>query len=172
MWKKLFFLLLVTPVLYAGNFSSAAYYQVCFTPGGNCTDKIVQAINGAHKTIDMQAYSFTAKKIAYALNDATRRGVIVNVIYDAGNFDPMGFSYAKLVTNSGAKCSVDANVSIAHNKVIIIDNQIVVTGSFNFTYAAQHDNAENLLIISDKNLAAEYLANFWRRYKVSEKCIF
>jgi phosphatidylserine/phosphatidylglycerophosphate/cardiolipin synthase-like enzyme len=164
MWKKLFVLLMVVPVLYAGDFSHEASYQVCFTPGGDCTDKIVQTINAAQKTINMQAYSFTSKKIAYALEDAERRGVLVNVIYDAENFNPMGFSYAKLVTTSGAKCSVDSDVSIAHNKVVIIDNQIVITGSFNFTYAAEHNNAENL--------AAEYLANFWRRYKVSEKCIF
>ena len=173
MFRKLLIgLLLVTNFAAAATFAPGATYQVCFTPGGGCTKKIVNVIAGAKHDVDMQAYGFTSKKIAYALRKAVRRGVKVTAIYDAENFDPMRFSYAKILTRAGAECKVDSTVSIAHNKVIIVDGKTLITGSFNFTYAAQHKNAENVLIIKDKKLVADYLANFWRRYRVSERCLF
>ena len=55
---------------------------------------------------------------------------------------------------------IDANHAIAHNKVIVIDGETVLTGSFNFTKAAQEKNAENLLIIRDPALAAQYTKNW------------
>ena len=57
---------------------------------------------------------------------------------------------------------------LTNNKVIIIDDQIVITGSFNFTKAAQSKNAENLLIINDKNLAETYLKNWNKRMTFSD----
>ena len=55
---------------------------------------------------------------------------------------------------------IDANHAIAHNKVIVIDGETVITGSFNFTKAAQEKNAENLLIIRGQALAAQYTQNW------------
>ena len=62
---------------------------------------------------------------------------------------------------------MDTKVAIAHNKVMVIDGARVITGSFNFTAAAQKSNAENLLVIDDGALAAEYKANWERRRAVS-----
>lgn len=155
----------------ADTFSANTKYQVCFTPYQRCTNKIVSAINNSKHSINMQVYSFTSRKIAYALRDAVKRGVKVDVIYDASNFNPDYFSFAKMLTNSGAECGVDDSVRIAHNKVMIIDNDLVITGSFNFTYAAERKNAENVLLIYNKKLASKYNANFFRRKNLSEKCI-
>jgi phosphatidylserine/phosphatidylglycerophosphate/cardiolipin synthase-like enzyme len=59
---------------------------------------------------------------------------------------------------------IDANHAIAHNKVIIIDGDTVLTGSFNFTKAAQEKNAENLVIIRDAAVAARYTQN-WEMHR-------
>ena len=59
---------------------------------------------------------------------------------------------------------IDANHAIAHNKVIVIDGETVVTGSFNFTKAAQEKNAENVLIIRDPAVAAQYAQN-WETHR-------
>jgi phosphatidylserine/phosphatidylglycerophosphate/cardiolipin synthase-like enzyme len=59
---------------------------------------------------------------------------------------------------------IDANHAISHNKVIVIDGEVVITGSFNFTKAAQEKNAENLLIIKDQALAARYTEN-WQAHR-------
>jgi len=53
---------------------------------------------------------------------------------------------------------------IAHNKVMIIDGAVVITGSFNFSDNAEKSNAENLLVVVDKKIAAEYIQN-WKKHQ-------
>ena len=71
-----------------------------------------------------------------------------------------GYSAAKFLLNSGVPVRVDGAHAIAHNKVMIIDGETVVTGSFNFTKAAAEKNAENLLVIHDPSLAKLYTQNW------------
>jgi phosphatidylserine/phosphatidylglycerophosphate/cardiolipin synthase-like enzyme len=132
---------------------------VCFTPGGNCTQLIVQALHGAQRTVLVQAYSFTSAPIAKALLDAHTRGVKVQVILDKSQRTEK-YSSADFVANEGMPTRIDANHAISHNKVIIIDGETVLTGSFNFTKAAQEKNAENLLILHDPTVAVAYTKNW------------
>jgi phosphatidylserine/phosphatidylglycerophosphate/cardiolipin synthase-like enzyme len=127
---------------------------VCFTPGDNCTNLIVKALGDAKRSILVQAYSFTSAPIAKALLDAHKRGVQVQVILDKSQCTEK-CSSADFLANQGVQTMLDADHAISHDKVMIIDNEIVITGSFNFTKAAQEKNAENLLI-RDKTLAAQY----------------
>jgi len=69
----------------------------------------------------------------------------------------------------GIPTYIDAAHAIAHNKIMIIDRETVITGSFNFTKAAEEKNAENLLIIKNKELAKIYLDNWERHKEHSEK---
>lgn len=141
-------------------------YQVCFTPGGNCTQDIVNAIDGAKKQVLVQAYSFTSVPIAKALLEAHRRGVDVRVILDKSQ-KTQRYSSAKFLENQDIKTWIDYRVAIAHNKVMIIDGAVVITGSFNFTKAAQYKNAENLIIIHDAKLASIYQQNWNNRLQYS-----
>jgi phosphatidylserine/phosphatidylglycerophosphate/cardiolipin synthase-like enzyme len=129
----------------------------CFTPGGNCTDAIVQALADAKRTILVQAYSFTSAPIAKALLDAHKRSV--QVLLDKSQRTEK-YSSADFLANQGVPTFIDANHAIAHNKVIVIDGETVLTGSFNFTKAAQDNNAENLLILRDPTLAVQYTQNW------------
>jgi phosphatidylserine/phosphatidylglycerophosphate/cardiolipin synthase-like enzyme len=132
---------------------------VCFTPGENCTDAIVQALGAAQRTILAQAYSFTSAPIAKALLEAHQRGVQVQVILDKSQRSDK-YSSADFLANQGVPVMIDAKHAVAHNKVIVIDGETVLTGSFNFTKAAQTKNAENLLMIRDAALAAQYAQNW------------
>ena len=143
-------------------------YDVCFTPGGNCTDLVVNAISSAKKELLVQAYSFTSAPIAKAIVDAQNRGVKVRVILDKSQFSEK-YSAAKFLEHEKIPVWNDKRVAIAHNKVMIIDDKIVITGSFNFTKAAQLKNAENLLIVYDKDFAAKYKNNWYSRMQTSEK---
>jgi phosphatidylserine/phosphatidylglycerophosphate/cardiolipin synthase-like enzyme len=146
-------------------------WQVCFTPGGQCTRLIVEEIEGARHSILVQAYSFTSAPILSALKAAHAHGVAVEVIVDktSARPSPSGsrYSAATYLTNAGIPVWVDSKVAIAHNKVMVLDGATVITGSFNFTAAAQNHNAENLLVISDPALADEYRENWQRRRAVS-----
>lgn len=159
--------LLLTVANAETSFSNDSSYEVCFTPGQDCTGLIVNAISQAKKTIYVQAYSFTSAPIAKALVVAKRRGVEVEVILDKSQTTTNKYSAATFLLNNHIPTWVDYKPAIAHNKVIIIDKSIVITGSFNFTKAAQYKNAENLLIITDTDLAKVYFNNWHARQEQS-----
>jgi phosphatidylserine/phosphatidylglycerophosphate/cardiolipin synthase-like enzyme len=130
--------------------------QVYFSPGGGCTDAINKAIGQSKQEILVQAYSFTSALIAKALLEAHKRGVKVQVILDKSQRSEK-YTSATFLTNAGIPTFIDAKHAIAHNKIMIIDREIVITGSFNFTKAAEEKNAENVLIIKGKALAKVYI---------------
>ncbi|CUW41785.1 putative endonuclease precursor [Magnetospirillum sp. XM-1] len=136
--------------------------DVCFTPGMDCTGKVVEAISAARRTILVQAYSFTSPPIAQALVQAKKRGVDVRAVLDKSQRTEK-YSGADFLANGGVPVQIDAAHAIAHNKVMVIDGGTVITGSFNFTKAAQERNAENLLVIRDSELAAKYESN-WKKH--------
>ena len=137
--------------------------KVYFSPKGGCTDAIIKEIDQAKTDILMQAYSFTSAPIAKALVSAHKRGIKVQAILDKSQRSEK-YTSAAFLTNTGIPTYIDDKHAIAHNKIMIIDKATVITGSFNFTKAAEEKNAENLLIISSKELAKLYLEN-WRKHK-------
>ncbi len=109
----------------------------------------------------VQAYSFTSKSIAKSLIEAKERGVDIKVILDESQTSSKHSVINELFEHK-IPIWIDFKPAIAHSKVIIIDDQKVITGSFNFSDAAQQKNAENLLIITgDSPLVEQYVEN-WR----------
>ena len=137
--------------------------NVCFSPDGKCTSAIVEQIDNAKSEILIQAYSFTSAPIAKALINAHKRGVKIEAILDKSNVTG-NYSSATFLANNGIPVFIDAMHAIAHNKIIIIDKEIVITGSFNFTKAAEEKNAENLLILKSKELTKSYIEN-WMKHR-------
>ena len=115
----------------------------------------------------IEAYSFTSYKIAKALLDAHKRGVKVNIILDKSQRTDQ-YSSATFFSNAGVPVRIDAAHAIAHNKLMVTDVGIVITGSFNFTNAAEENSGENLLVIHDKKLAERYTKNWEDHAKHSE----
>jgi phosphatidylserine/phosphatidylglycerophosphate/cardiolipin synthase-like enzyme len=134
--------------------------QLCFTPGAECTDRIVEEIHHAKSEIFVQAYSFTSKPIAQALVNAHKKGIKVLVILDKSQRSAR-YTSATFLANMQIPTYIDTRHAIAHNKIIIIDKTTTITGSFNFTKAAQERNAENLLIVRSREIAKAYLDNWY-----------
>ena len=142
--------------------------QVCFSPRGGCTEAIISQIDKAKSEILVQAYSFTSAPIAKALVNAHKRGVKVEAILDKSQKSER-YTSATFISNAGIPSYIDSKHAIAHNKIMIIDKETVITGSFNFTKAAEEKNAENLLIIKNKELAGIYVKNWEKHREHSEK---
>lgn len=155
----------ITPSLHAKQTSTKE--QVFFSPKGGCTEAVIKNINHAEKSVLVQAYSFTSQPIAEALVRAHERGVKVKVLLDKSQRRGKG-SKLNLLVDAGIPVSIDTKHSIAHNKVMIIDGVTVLTGSFNFTNAAEDKNAENLLVVRDKAIAKKYRNNWNSHSKHSE----
>ena len=141
--------------------------EVYFSPRGGCTEAVVKNLDQAEKSVLVQAYSFTSLPIAEALVNAHKRGVKVKVLLDKSQRRGKG-SKLELLVNAGIPVSIDTKHSIAHNKVMIIDGVTVITGSFNFTTAAEDRNAENLLVVHDKVVTKKYRNNWNSHSKHSE----
>ena len=167
--KYLLIIFLLFPLFtFADVFPPETHYQTCFTPGNNCTQLIVDQINQAKQSIEVQSYSFTSKPIALALVQAQKRGVKVQIIFDKSQFECRRFSYASYFIRNNIPVWEDADLDIAHNKVMIFDRKTVETGSFNFTKAAQKYNAENVLIIQNPSLAQTYYKNWLSRQSAAK----
>jgi phosphatidylserine/phosphatidylglycerophosphate/cardiolipin synthase-like enzyme len=134
--------------------------EVFFSPKGGCTEKIVAELGAAQSRVLVQAYSFTSAPIADALVAAARRGVQTQVILDKSQ-ETEKYSSADFLIHSGIPTRIDPVHDIAHNKIMIIDDRTVITGSFNFTRAAEEHNAENMLVIRDPQLAERYTSNWY-----------
>ena len=137
--------------------------ELCFTPPSGCGTLIAQEIARAKESIYVQAYGLTSVIIVNQLIQAKNRGVKVQVLLDKSNVSDKWSKMMDLV-NANVSVRIDKVSGIAHNKVIIIDEQKVITGSFNFTNAADKRNAENVIIINNKSVAKEYLNNWQNRY--------
>ncbi len=147
--------------------------QVAFTPGDDAGKLIVDAINSAQHQVLVQAFSFTHLKIAEALIEAKRRGVDVKVIADKDQTHRIPTSVIARIVAGGVPVFIDSDHTSAHNKIMVIDagspGAALITGSFNFTQAAQHKNAENVLVVrGNAALSDLYLKNWRHHYEHSQ----
>lgn len=147
--------------------------QAYFTPQDNCEQKIIYVIDHAKKQILLHAYGFTSDGISKALGRALARGVVVRLLLDKSNIKAVSkqpvtaqdYSTLKALNHiDKAEVVIDYSPGISHNKIIIADD-IVITGSFNFTTSAQSRNAENIVIINNSKISDIYKKNWQIRYK-------
>ena len=164
------FIFLFTPSLYAADITlpKNTPVHVYFSPNGGCTQAIIDVINKSKSEILVQAYIFTSEPIAKALLGAHNRGVKVFVILDKSQKKD-GYSPATFFANQGIPAYIDSNHARAHDKIMIIDKEIVITGSFNFSKSAETQNSENVLIIQSPELASLYRENWYKHSANSEK---
>ncbi len=155
-------------------FAAAGTLQYAFTAADYADEMIIAAIDAAHRQVLVQAYSFTHRRIADALVRARNRGVEVAVIVDQeqARANP---ATIHAIAHAGVPVLADAQHAAAHNKVVVIDTGYadcaVITGSFNFTYAAQHRNAENALVLRGNTPLCEAYFNNWRRHQLHAHAI-
>lgn len=150
-------------------FAKPADVSVCFTPGQPCDKKIIKEINHENKRVWVQAYYLTSRPIIESIINARERGANVEVILDKSQERGKKISVMQYIGRHAIPIWIDNTVAIAHNKVIILGNDEVITGSYNFTRSAQTRNAENMLIIKSPEITAEYTDNFMRRLNSSKK---
>ena len=147
--------------------------ELAFTPGDAIDNLLIGVIDGARREILVHAYTFTHRRIAQALVNARRRGVAVSVLADREQARLVPQNVLPQLAEGGVEVWLDGNFSAPHNKVIVIDadspRATTVTGSFNFTLAAQRNNAENVLVLRDNAPVAGAYRDNWRRLKAGAK---
>jgi phosphatidylserine/phosphatidylglycerophosphate/cardiolipin synthase-like enzyme len=117
-----------------------------FSPKGGCTEAVIREVKAARKEVLVQAFQFASRPLAQALVDAKLRGLRVEILLDWGaEKDANGD--LKFFTEQGLTPLINTQFLSAHDKVMILDGQTILTGSFDFTQQSEDDNAENLLVV-------------------------
>lgn len=156
------------PIIHAASIPTTGTIEAFFSPNGGCTEAIIREINSSKSEILIQAYSFTSTPIAKAIIQAKKRGVKVESVLDKSQRTGK-YSAATFLSNAGISVLIDDQHAIAHNKIIIIDRSTLISGSFNFSKAAEEKNAENLLVIKgNQPLILQYIQNFDHHKRHSE----
>jgi phosphatidylserine/phosphatidylglycerophosphate/cardiolipin synthase-like enzyme len=134
------------------------FLGVYFSPDGGCEDEILDWISRANETIHILIYIFNSDTISDELIAANQRGIEVKVLFEQE--ENKQYSEYQKLKNAGIPVRNDTNSHLMHDKVMIIDGTIILTGSFNYSAAAEEDNNENLLVIKSAMIAAEYEEEF------------
>jgi phosphatidylserine/phosphatidylglycerophosphate/cardiolipin synthase-like enzyme len=140
-----------------------------FTPDDRADDMIIEAIAGARRQVLVQAFSFTHRRIAEALIKAHSRGAEVVVIADYEQTYQIETSVIGDIADGGVPVLLDAQHASAHNKIMVIDGDsagcAVITGSYNYTHAAQFRNAENAVILKGNPALCGAFRRNWNVHK-------
>jgi phospholipase D len=140
-------------------------YDVYFSPKGGCADAVIYWIGRANQSVHVLMYIFSLDSIADALISAHKRGIEVKVVLDKSQ----SYSQFGALKAAGIEVRNDTNwEGIMHDKVAIIDNAVVLTGSFNWTDTAENNNNENLIVISSADIASRYDSEFQRIWSQSQ----
>jgi phosphatidylserine/phosphatidylglycerophosphate/cardiolipin synthase-like enzyme len=125
--------------------------------GQDPVQPLVNVINSANSSLDIAIYSLTKDNIVQAIAAAEKRGVTVRIITDREESGDKSQTKELLVlSNAGIPIKINSHKGLMHLKVIIADDKVVTTGSYNYTDEATHDNDEVLVIINDQSIAQNW----------------
>jgi phosphatidylserine/phosphatidylglycerophosphate/cardiolipin synthase-like enzyme len=137
--------------------------QVYFAPEDQVINHLIPLVQGAQESIRFMAFAYTQDDLAAAMLERAHAGVDV-----AGIFERTGseteFSAMPRLYCAGVPVRQDGNPAFLHHKVIVIDQEIVITGSLNFTDNANQSNNENVMVVYNQEIARLYLAEYDARW--------
>jgi phosphatidylserine/phosphatidylglycerophosphate/cardiolipin synthase-like enzyme len=137
---------------------------IYFSPSSKCEELIVSYLNNARDNVDIIIYSITSENIVRALKNAKDNNIGIRVIADRTQSKGKN-SLVDEIISYGIPVRISKKHKIEHNKVSIIDNRFVITGSYNYTNNALNHNSENCILIEDyEHLFKERFEYLWRLY--------
>jgi len=140
-----------------------ASIEVFFSPEDGILQRILDQVYAAQQEVVLMAYAFTSDPLAQALLDQSRAGVEVRGVVEASQVDAAGADTLEL-RQAGLDLRLDSNPASMHHKVLILDEKMVIFGSYNFTRSAEEANDEALILVRDERLAQAFLIEFERIY--------
>jgi len=142
--------------------------ETYFSPDDGTGTRIVELIQNAKDSVYFLVYSFTSDSIAEAMLERAAEGIRVAGVFEEGQYYAnIGTEFDRLV-DAGLDVRLDGNSRNMHHKIIIIDEAIVILGSYNFSRNAEEHNDENTLIIYNADIASQYLAEFNRVFSKAQ----
>ncbi|NWJ98067.1 MAG: hypothetical protein HXX20_20105 [Chloroflexi bacterium] len=132
-----------------------------FAPEDGVAQRIIDTIAPAKQSVYFLAFSFTHDGIGQAIQDKAKAGLKVGGVFETTGSNTAFSEYGKM-KQAGLEVYTDGNPWVMHHKVIIVDEQTVIFGSFNFSINADKSNDENILIVHDPKMAKAFKAEYDR----------
>ena len=124
--------------------------RCAFSPGDNCRNLIIELIERSLTKIDICVFTISDNVITSAIINAYKRGIKIRIVTDNDKKNDLG-SDIKEMHYMGIEIHIDQTPYHMHHKFMIVDNQQLLTGSYNWTRSAAKFNEENLIVLSDKD---------------------
>jgi phosphatidylserine/phosphatidylglycerophosphate/cardiolipin synthase-like enzyme len=156
----------LTTTVVSTRITGGVVEYVCFSRVEQCDSMLINLISQARKSIYVAMYSFTRDGLASALVDAKNRGVEVKVIMEEENAYVQGSDY-RMLKEAGVDVRLDGNPALMHHKFMIVDGELVVTGSYNWSTTAEDKNDENFVVIRDKEVVDRFTQEFNRLLSIA-----
>jgi len=151
--------ILLLSFLTTSPFADDNEIKVLFSPQDECGREILGRIGSAEKSIELAMYMLTSRVLSNALASAAKRGVVVRVFLDGENAEEY-YSKAGFLTKNGVIVKMEKGEGLMHNKFCVIDDKVVITGSYNWTVTADLKNDENVIIIESDKIAKIFRVQF------------
>lgn len=150
--------------------SLALAAEVFFSPNGGARQRLLQAIRDARGSIDVAVYNFTSAELAEALFKARDRGVRVRLVLDRERYEEGGATIQALrKSDLPVRAWGERGESLMHHKFAVFDGKLVVTGSYNWTNAAERANRENLVLLDDPRVVERFEREFSRLWQAARE---
>ncbi|MEA3305680.1 MAG: phospholipase D family protein [Candidatus Omnitrophota bacterium] len=140
--------------------------EVFFSPGDECGREILDKIGSSKKSIEVAMYLITSGPLSRALAAAAKRGVTVRIFLDGENAKEH-YSKANFLKRNGVAVKLETGEGLMHNKFCIIDDKMVITGSYNWTVSADLKNDENVIFVNSKKTARLFRMQFEKYWQGS-----
>lgn len=152
----------------AFHFSAFAGTDIYFSPRGGCQNAVISEIGKARESIDIAMYYLTSREISQEILRAKDRKVRIRIVLDKSQ-ETQKYSKSRYLIKNGIEVLYYTGSGLMHNKFAIIDGQVLITGSFNWTASAEDRNEENLLVITDRDIIERYEKRFEYLFKKGRK---
>jgi phosphatidylserine/phosphatidylglycerophosphate/cardiolipin synthase-like enzyme len=140
-----------------------------FSPGETCVRRIRGMLDGVRRNADVCVFTITDNRIAEGILAAHRRGATVRVVTDDEKAHDLG-SDVKELARAGVPVRVDDSPYHMHHRFALFDDDLVLTGSYNWTRGAAESNEENLVLSNDRRLFNSFRGEFerlWKKFETS-----
>ncbi|KAF9308748.1 hypothetical protein BG003_010682 [Podila horticola] len=146
---------------------NAIFVSPVFFPSEDSFHKLMSTLDNAKKSLDICVFTITDDQIAKAIIRALDRGVKVRVISDNDKSEDLGSDVARLARDYDVPTRVDNTAAHMHHKFVVIDDALVVNGSYNWTKGARYDNREDLTLTNSPQAVRGFKDEFeklWREF--------
>lgn len=139
--------------------------ETYFSPDDQTERRLIELIQSATHSISFLAYSFTSDPIANAMLEKSAQGVKVSGVFEGSQYKSNAGTEFDRFSQAGLDVRLDGNPKNMHHKIIIIDQNIVIAGSYNYSYYAETRNDENTIILHDPEIANIFEREFHRVFE-------